>query len=58
MKYLRNNRGDSLLGWVVVIATVSVIVATIIPEINTAIEHRKNATVEYFNGTDTITEFD
>ncbi|KXG73727.1 hypothetical protein [Thermotalea metallivorans] len=58
LKYLKNNKGDSILGWIVVLAAVAIIGASIISAINTSLDNRKQITIEYFNGTDTITEFE
>jgi len=57
MRYLINSKGH-MLGWIVVLGAVAAIAATTIPKVNTAIENRKEITVQYFNGTDTITEFE
>ncbi len=56
MKYLKCNKGSAIAEYIVIIIVVSIIGASIIPSLNIAVKERQEKTVEFYNGTDTITE--
>ena len=58
MKYLKNRKGTAILELLIVVLVVSMIGIKIIPDFNRALSNRTEKTIENYNGTDTITEFD
>ena len=57
-KYLKQNKGTAIIEYIVIAVVASLLAIAIIPSLNEAVENRQEKTVEYYNGTDTITELD
>lgn len=57
-KQLNCKKGTAIIEFIVVAVVVSLIAITIIPDMNNAFQNRQEQTIEYYNGTDTITELD
>lgn len=55
---LNNQKGDSILGFVIILSAVAILVAAILPGFNQAFEDRQQKSVDYFNSTDTITQLE
>ncbi len=53
---VRNERGASIIGYIVVISVTVAIALVLIPNFNQAAERRSNKIVNVFNSTDTIVE--
>ncbi len=56
MKKINNNKGSSILSFVIVIAVVAIIFAAFIPEFSNALKNRATLTKDYINSTDTKVE--
>ena len=57
-KYLKQNKGTAIIEYIVIAVVASLLAIAIIPSLNEAVENRQEKTIEYYNGTDTITELD
>lgn len=53
---VRNERGASIIGYIVVISVTVAIALVLIPNFNQAAERRSNKIINVFNSTDTIVE--
>ncbi|GEM_PF-4870283 len=53
---VRNERGASIIGYIVVVSVTVAIALVLIPNFNQAAERRSNKIINVFNSTDTIVE--
>jgi uncharacterized protein (UPF0333 family) len=55
LKTLKNKQGNAILSFIVILAVMAILAIAILPPLGEAIGNRINATVDTYNGTDTIT---
>lgn len=55
---LKSEKGNGILAFIVVISVTAIIGISIIPSFRQVLGNRMSKTIEYYNGTDTITKVD
>ncbi|WP_440977646.1 hypothetical protein [Sedimentibacter sp. LTW-03] len=56
--FIRNEKGASIIGYIVVISVTVAIAAVLIPHFNQTADSRSNKIINVFNSTDTIVELE
>ena len=54
-KILKSEKGSGIMEFIVVIAVVAILAVSIFPDLTDALNNRIDATINSYNGTDTIT---
>jgi hypothetical protein len=58
LKKMKNKNGNGILAFIVVISAIAIIGLAILPPLQEALTNRAELTIDYYNGTDTITELE